>query len=86
MPGPRHARRVAGLVLAAGAGRRFGGCKQLAPLDGRPLLEYALAAMAATPGLVCVAVTLGAHADEILATVDLHGAEPRSRRTPTRLS
>jgi CTP:molybdopterin cytidylyltransferase MocA len=62
-------------VLAAGAARRFGGRKQLAPLDGRPLLEHALDAMAAA-GLERVAVTLGAHADEIAATVDLHGAQP----------
>ena len=34
---------IAGLVLAAGAGTRFGGAKQLAELDGRPLLEHALA-------------------------------------------
>lgn len=67
--------RIAGLVLAAGGSRRFGSPKQLAPLDGRPLLERALAAMAAVPGLVRVAVTLGAHADEILAAVELHGAE-----------
>jgi len=68
--------RVAGLVLAAGAGRRFGAVKQLAPLAGRPLLEHALAAMASVAGLTRVAVTLGAHADEILAQVDLHGAVP----------
>ena len=29
---------VGGLILAAGEGRRFGGTKQLADLDGRPLL------------------------------------------------
>ena len=37
------------LVLAAGAGSRFGGPKQLAPLAGRPLLEHALRAAAAAP-------------------------------------
>lgn len=68
--------RVAGLVLAAGAARRFGAPKQLAELDGRPLLEHALAAMAAVPALVRVAVTLGAGAEAIVARVDLHGAEP----------
>jgi molybdenum cofactor cytidylyltransferase len=68
--------RLAGLVLAAGGARRFGAPKQLAELDGRPLLEHALAAMAAVAGLDRFAVTLGAHADEILAAVDLHGAEP----------
>ena len=69
-------RRIAGLVLAAGAGRRFGGPKQLAELDGRPLLEHVLAAMAAVDAFERVVVTLGAGAHEILDAVDLHGAEP----------
>lgn len=67
---------VAGLVLAAGAGRRFGGPKQLALLGGRPLLEHALAAVTAVEGLDRVVVVLGARAGEVLAAVDLHGAEP----------
>ena len=66
---------IAGLVLAAGAGTRFGGRKQLAELDGRPLLEHALAAMESAP-VEPVAVVLGAAADEITAAVDMHGAEP----------
>jgi CTP:molybdopterin cytidylyltransferase MocA len=66
---------IAGLVLAAGAGVRFGGRKQLALLDGRPLLDHALAAMASAP-VDPVAVVLGADAEEIRAGVDLHGAEP----------
>jgi CTP:molybdopterin cytidylyltransferase MocA len=65
---------VGGLVLAAGAARRFGAPKQLAPLDGRPLLEHALLAMAATRTLERTVVVLGAHADQILAEVDRHGA------------
>jgi molybdenum cofactor cytidylyltransferase len=66
---------VAGLVLAAGAGTRFGGRKQLAELDGRPLLEHALAAMANAP-VEPVAVVLGADAGEIAAAIDMQGAEP----------
>ena len=66
---------IAGLVLAAGAGTRFGGVKQLAELDGRPLLEHALRAMAAAP-VDRVVVVLGSGADEIVAGVDLHGADP----------
>ena len=66
---------IGGLVLAAGAGTRFGGAKQLAELDGRPLLEHALRAMAAAP-VDRVVTVLGSGADEIIAGVDLHGAEP----------
>jgi CTP:molybdopterin cytidylyltransferase MocA len=66
---------IAGLVLAAGAGTRFGGAKQLAELDGRPLLEHSLSAMAAAP-VDRVLVVLGSNADAIVDGVDLHGAEP----------
>jgi molybdenum cofactor cytidylyltransferase len=64
---------VGGLVLAAGEGRRFGATKQLAELRGRPLLEYALEAMAGVSPRV---VVLGHAAGEIAAQVDLHGATP----------
>jgi molybdenum cofactor cytidylyltransferase len=64
---------VGALVLAAGAGRRFGGVKQLAEVDGRPLLEHAALAVAAFSPRV---VVLGHAAEEIRAIVDLHGAEP----------
>jgi molybdenum cofactor cytidylyltransferase len=64
---------TAALVLAAGAGRRFGATKQLAELHGRPLLEHALAAVATISPRV---VVLGHAADEIRARVDLHGATP----------
>ncbi|MBA3305570.1 MAG: nucleotidyltransferase family protein [Thermoleophilaceae bacterium] len=66
---------IAGLVLAAGSGQRFGAPKQLAVLDGRPLLEHSLRAMAAA-GLDRLVVVLGARAEEVLEQVDLHGAEP----------
>ena len=66
--------RVGGLVLAAGAGRRFGSPKQLAPLDGRPLLEHALAAMAEATRVERAVVVLGCGAEEILARLELHGA------------
>jgi nicotine blue oxidoreductase len=36
---------VATVVLAAGAGRRFGGAKQLAPVEGRPMLGRVLDAL-----------------------------------------
>lgn len=65
---------IAGVVLAAGAGRRFGGPKQLADLGGRPMLERVLAAMTAAP-LDRVFVVLGAEAEAIVTRVDLRGAE-----------
>lgn len=68
--------RIAGLVLAAGAARRFGAPKQLARVDGAYLLEHALRAAAGVPALARVVVALGAEAEAILETVELHGAEP----------
>jgi CTP:molybdopterin cytidylyltransferase MocA len=59
---------TAGLVLAAGAGTRFGiDSKLLAEVDGRPLLEHAVAAQSASlscgvsalRGVDKVIVTLG---------------------------
>ena len=64
---------IAGLVLAAGASTRFGAPKQLALLDGRPLLEHAVSAMTAAP-LDEVVVVLGARAKEVRAAVDLGAA------------
>jgi CTP:molybdopterin cytidylyltransferase MocA len=66
---------IGGLVLAAGPSQRFGGAKQLAVLDGRPLLEHVLIAMAAAH-LDRVVVVLGAHAEEVIEGVPMHGAEP----------
>jgi CTP:molybdopterin cytidylyltransferase MocA len=64
-------------VLAAGAGRRFGDAtKQLADLDGRPLLQHALDAANAAPELDRVLLVLGHDADHIRAAVDLGRAEP----------
>ncbi len=66
---------IGGLVLAAGAATRFGEPKQLAELDGSPLLEHALRAMTSAP-VERVVVVLGSGAAEITGTVNLHGAEP----------
>jgi CTP:molybdopterin cytidylyltransferase MocA len=66
---------IGGLILAAGEGSRFGGSKQLAELEGRPLLEHAIRAMVASP-VGRVVVVLGAGAEHVIATVELHGAEP----------
>ena len=60
--------------MAAGAGRRFGGVKQLAPFRGRRLIEWPLEAMLAA-GVERVIVVLGAHAEEIEREANLNGAE-----------
>jgi molybdenum cofactor cytidylyltransferase len=67
---------IAGLVLAAGGASRFGSPKQLAELDGVPLLQHAIDAMLAVPALDRVVVVLGAVAEEIAAAVKFASAEP----------
>jgi CTP:molybdopterin cytidylyltransferase MocA len=66
---------VLGLVLAAGASTRMGRPKQLAELDGRPLLEHVLRALEDAP-VDAVVVALGANAAEVRARVDLGRAVP----------
>ena len=70
----RTPRAAAALILAAGAGTRFGAePKQLADLGGRPALQHVVdAALAALPRVV---VVLGHRAQEIRAAVDLARTE-----------
>ncbi|WP_322754282.1 nucleotidyltransferase family protein [Frankia sp. Cas3] len=65
---------VGGLVLAAGAGRRFGGPKALATLDGEPLVERA-ARLLAAGGCAPVFVVLGAAAAEVTRSATLPGVQ-----------
>lgn len=66
---------IAGLILAAGEGKRFGPePKLLAELAGRPLLEHAVRAQCAVPQLERVVVVLGAHASRIRERVDFQCA------------
>jgi len=58
------------IILAAGASRRFGSPKQLAELDGRPLLQHVLDTVTGVADLDPVVVVLGAHHDDVLAGVD----------------
>jgi CTP:molybdopterin cytidylyltransferase MocA len=66
--------RTAAIVLAAGAGSRFGGSKLLATLDGRPVIDHVLSVVRGA-GLARVVVVLGDSAAEIEAAVDLDGVE-----------
>lgn len=68
--------RVAGLLLAAGAGKRFGGPKALAHIDGEPLVRRALRVLEAS-GCSPLCVVLGARADDVRATLPagIHTAE-----------
>ena len=54
----RRSAGVAGIVLAAGAARRFGGPKLLAMLDGAPLVRHAVATLLHA-GLAPVVVVTG---------------------------
>ncbi|MFJ5772919.1 NTP transferase domain-containing protein [Streptomyces sp. NPDC093094] len=64
---------VAGLVLAAGGGRRLGGRpKALLVHRGRPLVEHAVAALRAA-GCTRVHVVLGAAAGTVRARAELSG-------------
>jgi molybdenum cofactor cytidylyltransferase len=68
---------ICGLILAAGAGTRFGDKpKQLAELEGRPLLDHAIAAQCAVVELERIVVVLGAHAEQILSRVEFMRADP----------
>ncbi|MET9633387.1 nucleotidyltransferase family protein [Lentzea sp. NPDC006480] len=64
--------RVAGLLLAAGAGRRFGTPKALVPLDGKLFVDSAAELLKAA-GCDPVVVVLGAKAAEVREKAELHG-------------
>jgi CTP:molybdopterin cytidylyltransferase MocA len=64
--------RVAGLLLAAGGGRRYGMPKALVELDGRLFVESS-AAVLREGGCAPVVVVLGARAEEVRAKADLAG-------------
>jgi CTP:molybdopterin cytidylyltransferase MocA len=65
---------VGGILLAAGAGTRFGGPKALATIAGERFVERGRRILAAG-GCDPVIVVLGAAAAEIRGAADLHGAE-----------
>ncbi|MEA2613270.1 MAG: hypothetical protein QOI52_1229, partial [Chloroflexota bacterium] len=62
-------RGVVAVVLAAGAGSRFGGGKLLATLEGRPVLQHVLDRLAEA-NLADVVVVLGNDAAAVEAAID----------------
>ncbi len=73
--------KVVGVVLAGGDATRFGSAKQLAPLHGRPLLQYPLDALAGA-GIDDVVVVLGAEAPAIEAAIEWRGERRRVNPRP----
>lgn len=65
--------RVAGLLLAAGAGRRYGMPKALVTVDGRLLVERGLATLREA-GCAPIVVVLGSAAAQVRAAAGLDGA------------
>ncbi len=65
---------VSGLVLAAGASRRFGQAKQLLPYRDTTLLGWAVREAAAAMTLDEIVVVLGGASSEVLASTNLSPA------------
>jgi molybdenum cofactor cytidylyltransferase len=74
MPQPSDRPFVSGLVLAAGGSSRLGQPKQLLPYGDGTLLEHVIATARVSP-LDQLIVAVGGSADDVLASVDLRGAE-----------
>jgi len=66
-----------GVVLAGGRGARLGGAKQAVRLDGRPLLDYPLEALAAAGLEPCVAAKPGSELPGVTAPVVREPELPR---------
>jgi CTP:molybdopterin cytidylyltransferase MocA len=69
------------VVLAAGAGSRFGGGKMLAPLAGRPILQHTLDALAAAR-VTDVVVVLGTDAAEVERAIEWRSERRVVNATP----
>jgi len=63
---------ISGIVLAAGSGSRFGGTKQLAIVNGKPLVQHAVDALA-DAGVDEVVVVTGHDAVKVAGALTLPG-------------
>ena len=75
--------RLAAVVLAAGAGSRFGGGKLLATIGGRPVLQHVLDRIA-NAGIGDVVVVLGDDADAVEGAIDWREARRVRNPEPSR--
>lgn len=72
---------IAGVVLAAGLGTRFGGSKVLAMLHGTPVVRHVVARLREA-GLSPLVVVAGTQRDEIAAALEGAGAEVVANPNP----
>ncbi len=61
---------ISGIVLAAGEGRRFGGTKQIVEVEGRPLAQHAIDALA-DAGVAEILVITGHDAETVESALEL---------------
>ena len=79
-PETTPALRLGVVVLAAGAGRRFGGAKLVARLEGRPVLQHVLDAVAALrPAATIVVLSPSSAATDALEAATIWRDETRTR-------
>jgi CTP:molybdopterin cytidylyltransferase MocA len=64
------------VVLAAGKGERYDGCKQLAPLRGKPLLQHVLDSVNKINWKFKPLLVLGYESEEISSEIDSTGFRP----------
>jgi molybdenum cofactor cytidylyltransferase len=74
-------RSLSAVVLAAGAGRRFGGGKLVAAFAGRPLIAGALGAALAAPAAEVI-VAVPSLADPVAEAVRAFNHDPRLKLVP----
>ncbi len=67
---------VAGIILAAGLSKRFGGCKQLVPFRGKALIKWSVeAALNSDLDFVCIVV--GFEASRVRAALEAYNDDRR---------